>query len=180
MKAHKNLKINLVFLILIMGFTSFIMKSFGNNSIIHTKKKTSVNLDTLTDQLILNIIISDILKSNENNNLENDGNENNLKSIKRRRLKISKNIFGDTEVQDNYGNKTTIGKNIFGETEIKDNKDNKTTIRKNIFGDTEIEDSKGNKTTIKKNIFGDTEIEDSKGNKTTIKKNIFGDIEIEN
>lgn len=75
--------------------------------------------------------------------------------------------------------KQTVTKDIFGNTIIEDDKGNKKTIKKDIFGNTIIEDSKGNKKTIKKDIFGDTVIEDGRGNKKVIKKDIFDNIIIE-
>ncbi|HMM04434.1 MULTISPECIES: hypothetical protein [unclassified Dysgonomonas] len=93
--------------------------------------------------------------------------------------KVSKDIFGNTIIEDEDGNKTTIKKDIFGNTVIEDNKGNKKTIKKDIFGNTVIEDNKGNKKTIKEDIHGNTVIEDNKGNKTTIREDIFGDKVIE-
>lgn len=93
--------------------------------------------------------------------------------------KVSKDIFGNTVIEDNSGNKKTIGKDIFGNTVIEDNKGNKTTVKTDISGNKVIEDNKGNKKTISKDIFGNTVIEDNKGNKTTVKTDIFGNKVIE-
>jgi hypothetical protein len=83
----------------------------------------------------------------------------------------SKNIFGEIELKDEKGLKTTIRKHISGEYEIHDSKGNKSIAKKNIFGEIEIKDNKGNKTTIRENINGDIEIRGNSGTKTTIKKN---------
>lgn len=56
--------------------------------------------------------------------------------------------------------KQTVTKDIFGNTVIEDSRGNKKTIKKDIFGDTVIEDGRGNKKVIKKDIFDNIIIED--------------------
>ncbi|MFK2587511.1 hypothetical protein ACIXPA_11865, partial [Bacteroides fragilis] len=83
--------------------------------------------------------------------------------------------YGANSIGNNHGHsvtnqgKKTIKKDIFGDTVIEDNHGNRKTIKKDIFGDTVIEDNRGNRKTIKKDIFGDTVIEDNHGNRKTIK-----------
>ncbi len=72
--------------------------------------------------------------------------------------------YGANSIGNNHGHsvtnqgKKTIKKDIFGDTVIEDNHGNRKTIKKDIFGDTVIEDNRGNRKTIKKDIFGDTVI----------------------
>lgn len=56
--------------------------------------------------------------------------------------------------------KRTVTKDIFGNTIIEDDKGNKKTIKKDIFGNLIIEDRNGNKKVIKKDIFDNIIIED--------------------
>lgn len=56
--------------------------------------------------------------------------------------------------------RVTVKKDIFGNTIIEDDKGNKKTIKKDIFGKYTIEDSHGNRKTIRKDIFDDLIIED--------------------
>ena len=93
---------------------------------------------------------------------------------------IKKDIFGDTVIEDNHGNRKTIKKDIFGDTVIEDNRGNRKSIKKDIFGNTVIENNKGYKKTIKTDIFGNKIIEDNHGKKQIIKKDIFGNVIIEN
>ena len=51
---------------------------------------------------------------------------------------ISKDIFGDTVIENNCGNRKTIKKDIFGDTVIEDNRGNRKSIKKDIFGNTVI------------------------------------------
>ena len=72
--------------------------------------------------------------------------------------------YGANSIGNNHGHsvtnqgKKTIKKDIFGDTVIEDNHGNRKTIKKDIFGDTVIEDNRGNRKTIRKDIFGDTVI----------------------
>lgn len=70
---------------------------------------------------------------------------------------IKKDVFGNTVIEDNNGNKLTIG--------------NKTTKKKDIFGNTVIE-SRGNKIKVGRDIFGYLEYEDN-SKKASLKKDIF-------
>ena len=93
--------------------------------------------------------------------------------------------YGANSIGNNHGHsvtnqgKKTIKKDIFGDTVIEDNRGNRKSIKKDIFGNTIIEDDKGNRTTIKKDIFGNEIIESSDGHRKIIKKDIFGNTVIE-
>ena len=94
--------------------------------------------------------------------------------------------YGANSIGNNHGHsvtnqgKKTIKKDIFGDTVIEDNQGNRKTIKKDIFGYTVIENNKGYKKTIKTDIFGNKIIEDNHGKKQIIKKDIFGNVIIEN
>lgn len=94
--------------------------------------------------------------------------------------------YGANSIGNNHGHsvtnqgKKTIKKDIFGDTVIEDNLGNRKSIKKDIFGNTVIENNKGYKKTIKTDIFGNKIIEDNHGKKQIIKKDIFGNVIIEN
>lgn len=94
--------------------------------------------------------------------------------------------YGANSIGNNHGHsvtnqgKKTIKKDIFGDTVIEDNRGNRKSIKKDIFGNTVIENNKGYKKTIKTDIFGNKIIEDNHGKKQIIKKDIFGNVIIEN
>lgn len=94
--------------------------------------------------------------------------------------------YGANSIGNNHGHsvtnqgKKTIKKDIFGDTVIEDNRGNRKSIKKDIFGNTVIENNKGYKKTIKTDIFGNKIIEDNHGKKQIVKKNIFGNVIIEN
>ena len=74
--------------------------------------------------------------------------------------------YGANSIGNNHGHsvtnqgKKTIKKDIFGDTVIEDNRGNRKTIKKDIFGDTVIENNSGKRKTIKIEIYGVTENED--------------------
>lgn len=73
--------------------------------------------------------------------------------------------YGANSIGNNHGHsvtnqgKKTIKKDIFGDTVIEDNHGNRKTIKTDIFGNKIIEDNHGKKQIIKKDIFGNVIIE---------------------
>lgn len=87
-------------------------------------------------------------------------------------IKKSKDIFGNTVIEDNKGNKKTISKDIFGNTVIEDNKGNKKTIGKDIFGNAIIGSNQA-RYKIGRDIFGNLEYEQNYQRRAYLKKDIF-------
>ncbi len=91
---------------------------------------------------------------------------------KGRRTTISKDVFGNTVIQDDRGNKVTIKKDIFGNLQIEDNNGNRTSYEKDIFGNL-IYNHNGRKISIEKDIFDNLQYKDSRGKNASLKKDIF-------